>query len=142
MLPDTSTQQVQALAINLQALAFRIQELLEARGNPQAEFLMQELLVDVRAWRIKVQQTFKGLSENPAVGEQKAFRTRLDQILEHLETRTEETLDKAAEGQISDQNGENFYRLLGAFRGVSEALVDYAGSAGAIGWARWREARF
>ena len=142
VLPDTSTQQVQALVINLQALAFRMQELLEARGNPQAEFLMRELLVDVRAWRIKVQQTFKGLSENPVAREQKALRSRLDETIGHLETRTEETLDRAAEGQISDQDSENFYRLLGAFRGVSEALVDYAGSAGAIDWARWRENRF
>lgn len=70
------------------------------------------------------------------------MRAKLDEILGHLETPIAETLDKAAEGQIGARDGENFYRLLGAYRGVSEALVDYAGNAGAIDWARWREARF
>ena len=29
-----------------------------------------------------------------------------------------------------------------AYRGVSEALVEYAGSAGDIDWSSWREERF
>jgi len=31
---------------------------------------------------------------------------------------------------------------LGAYRGVSESMVRYAGSAGAINWHPWREERF
>jgi len=31
---------------------------------------------------------------------------------------------------------------LGAYRGVSEALVNYAGSTGTIDWTPWQEARF
>ena len=53
-----------------------------------------------------------------------------------------DTLDKTPDGQLSDRDEENFYHLLGAYRGVSEALVDYAGSSGGIDWARWREERF
>jgi hypothetical protein len=33
-------------------------------------------------------------------------------------------------------------RLLGAFRGVSEELVNFASLSGAIDWDRLREARF
>jgi hypothetical protein len=89
-----------------------------------------------------VQETFQGLAENPAVREREAFRSRLDEIMDHLEERIKVTLDKAGEGQLRVQDGENFYRLLGAYRGVSEALVNYAGSAGPIDWAQWREERF
>jgi len=62
--------------------------------------------------------------------------------MKHLEARTRDTLDKTPDGQLGDRDEENFYHLLGAYRGVSEALVDYAGSAGEIDWACWREERF
>jgi hypothetical protein len=141
-LPGTSPQQVQAVLTSLQPLSYRMNELLKERGSSQAPFLVQELQSDVRAWRVKVQETFQRLSEDPAAGEQEAFSTRLAEIMGRLEARIKETLDKAAEGQLSVEDGENFYRLLGAYRGVSEAMVEYAGSAGAIDWAPWREDRF
>ncbi len=103
---------------------------------------MRELLKDVRAWRLKVQEAFKGMSRNQAVGPTDAFRERLTARLAHLEARIEETLNKAAEGELSDRDGENFYRLLGAYRGLSEAAIEYAGTAEGIEWVPWREPRF
>jgi hypothetical protein len=47
----------------------------------------------------------------------------------------------ATEEQLTARDREYFYRLLGAFRGLSETLVNYVGSAAAIDWRRWREAR-
>ena len=142
VLPGTSPQQIQSLMTNLQVLSYRMQELLEAGGSPQAQLLVQVLLADFRAWRLRVQETFLHLSEDPAAGEQEAFRTRLADKMKHLEERIRDVLEETADGQLSDRDGENFYRLLGAYRGVSEALVDYAGSAGEIDWACWREERF
>ena len=141
-LPGTTPEQLQALATNLQTLAYRMQELLNARANPQAELLVRELLTDMRAWRLKVQGAFQRLSQDPAAGEQEAFRTGLDAAIKHLEARIRETLDKAPEGRFGSRDDANFYLLLGAYRGVSEALVDYAGSAGDINWASWHEERF
>jgi uncharacterized membrane protein YccC len=57
-LPGTTPQQVQTLTNRLQALTYRMQELLEARQSPQADLLVRELLADVRAWRFK--GAFKG----------------------------------------------------------------------------------
>jgi hypothetical protein len=141
-LPGTTPEQVQALVTSLQALSYRMQGLLEARGSPQADFLVQELLSDFKAWRLRVQRTFQDLSQDPVAAEQTAFRNRLSEIMDHMEQRVEATLDKAAEGDLRERDGENFYRLLGAYRGVSEAMVDYAGTAGLSDWRRWREARF
>jgi uncharacterized membrane protein YccC len=142
VLPGTTPEQLQALTTNLQALAYRMQEFLNARANPQAELLVRELLTDIRAWHLKVQGVFQRLSQDPAAGEQEAFRTGLDTAIKHLEVRIRETMDKAPEGRLSIRDDENFYHLLGAYRGISDALVDYAGSAGNINWARWREERF
>ena len=52
-------------------------------------------------------------------------------------------LDKAGGGGwFSRQDGENFYSLLGAYRGLPEARVEDAGSAGMIDWPPWHEERF
>ena len=142
VLPGTTPEQVQALVTSLQSLSYRMMQLLEERDNLQAPFLVRELLADIRAWRLKVQASFQQLSENPTAGEHEVFRTGLDRITEHMEARIREVIDKATNVQLSDQDAENFYRLLGAYRGVSEALVDYAGNAGVIDWARWHEERF
>jgi uncharacterized membrane protein YccC len=139
---STSPQQVQAMVTSMQGLSYRMQELLKESGNPQAHFLVQELQADVRAWRLKVQETFQRLAKNPAAGERETFRRKLDGILDQLEEHIKSALDKAPEGKLSDPAGENFYRLLGAYRGISEALVNYAGSAGKIDWERWKEERF
>jgi uncharacterized membrane protein YccC len=141
-LPGTSPQQVQAVVTSLQGLTYRIKELFEERGNPQAQFLAQELQADVRAWRLRVQETFQRLSEDPTAGDREAFRTKLDGILDHLEDRIKGALDQASEGLFNDRDGENFYRILGAYRGVSEALVNYAGNTSPIDWEQWREERF
>ncbi len=137
-----SQQQVQTIVTNLQALSYRMQELLDERGNPQAQFLVQELLADIRAWRIRVQETFQRLAEDPSAGKRKAFRTRLIEIMGHLDERIQGKVDKAADGQFNDRDGENFYRLLGAYRGVSEALGDCIESTGVIDLASWHEERF
>jgi hypothetical protein len=142
MLSITSPQQVQSLVTNLKMLSYRMQELLEMFNNPQAEFLKQELHADIRAWRLKVQETFQSLSENPTAGKREAFHVRLVEIMERLETHIREAFDKAAEGQFNKKEGENFYHLLGAYRGLSESLVEYAGSASVFDWSLWTEEKF
>jgi hypothetical protein len=54
----------------------------------------------------------------------------------------EAVLDKADETRVSAEERKNIYRLVGAHRGVSEALVDFAKQTVEINWAQWREERF
>jgi len=137
-----SPEQLPLLVTRLHMLGHRLQELLEARRNPQAQFLVDELDEDIRDWRFKMQEILQLLAEDPAAVNQEAIRSRVDRRLEQLEMRIKEALNKADEGQLSDRDGENFYRLLGAYRGVAEAAVAYAGVAGAIDWMPWYEERF
>jgi len=137
-----SPEQVQLLGTRLHMLAHRLQELFEARRNPQSPFLVQELGEHIRDWRFKVQEVFQHLSEDPAAGKPEALRTGLDRILKEMEGHIKEALNKADKGQLRDRDGENLYHLLGAYRGVSEAAVAYAGVSGAIDWMPWYEERF
>jgi hypothetical protein len=43
---------------------------------------------------------------------------------------------------FSPQDGENVYRLLGAYPSVSEAMGDYVASTDAIHWSQWKEEKF
>jgi uncharacterized membrane protein YccC len=138
----TSPRQAQAVVASLQGLAYRMQELLEESSHPQAHFLVQELKADARTWRSRVQDSFQQLSKNPAVGDRESFRNKLDRVMDRLEERIAGTLDAAAKEQLEARDAENFYRLLGAYRGMSEALVNYAGHAGTIDWARLKEEKF
>ena len=141
-LSGNSPQLIQAVVTSMQGLAYRMQELLEERGNPQAQFLMQALQEDVRAWRLRVQETYQSLAKDPAAGDKEAFRNKLDKIMNRLEERIKVTLDTAAKEQFHVRDAENFYRMLGVYRGVSEALVNFAGHAATIDWSQWREERF
>ena len=118
------------------------QELMDTRANLQAELLVRELLTDMQDWRIKVQESLQSFSQEPALTPVDMLREQLTMSIEHLEGRIEETLNKAGEGALSEQDGENFYQLLGAYRGLSEAIIEYAATAEGIRWDQWRESRF
>ncbi len=142
VLTGASPEQLETVVTGLQALAVSTQALLAARDLPQAELLVEELLEDVREWRERVQAVLHAYAHDLAVDQADALHDRLTARLEHLEARIEETLDTAPAGAVSEQDSENFYVILGAWRSISEAVIDFARAAGAIEWARWREARF
>ena len=137
-----SPGQLSMLITRLHMLSHRLQEMFEARRNPQTQFLVDELSEDIRDWRLKMQELFQSLAEDPAAVNPEALQSRLDRKLAQFEGRIKEALNKAGEGQISSRESENFYRLLGAYRGVSEAAVAFAGVAGRIDWKPWYEERF
>jgi uncharacterized membrane protein YccC len=138
----TIPAQVQALAMSLQALSFRMQELVEAAVFRQSDVLVRELLADVRRWRVSVQEIFGQLADKPETAEIAALQSRLDAVLVRLEARIREALDRIDAARVSAKESGNMYRLLGAHRGVSEALVNFAGKTVGIDWARLREERF
>ena len=141
-LPGTSPQKVQAVVTSLQGLSSRIEELIKECDTPQAQLLVQELRGDVRDWHLKTQETFQSLAVVPYAGQPELFRAGFAEIVDRLEQRIRSVVDKAAKAQLSEKDGVNFYRLLGAYRGISESLIGYAGCAAVIDWAPWQEDRF
>ena len=136
VLPGTSPAQLQAIVASLQSLAARMQGLAEANRYTQSMRLPKELRPSVSDWQTAVQNTLSNLSGDPTSGNKDAFQSRLTGIMAVLEQHIQLELDKGA------QDGENFYRLLGAYRGVSDALITYAGSTMSVEWAPWREEHF
>jgi uncharacterized membrane protein YccC len=139
--PDNTPEQIQALVASTQALVYRIEQFLEAGAFRQAEPLARELRDDILKWHAGIEATFGRWSRNPEAEPVAALRQRLETGLSRLEDRIKEVLNRAG-GNVSREEGENFFRLLGGYRGVSEAALAYASAAGLIHWSHWREERF
>ena len=99
---------------------------------------------EVRAWRQTVETRLQLRAEDPALVTEPGAdgRDELMARLARLEARIEETLAQAGEGELSIEDLKNQYRLLGSYRGLSEAGVDFRRVAADIDWAQWQEARF
>jgi uncharacterized membrane protein YccC len=142
--PDNTPEKVRALVTNLLALALRIKELMDARKHPQADLLVRELHDDVRAWSVLVEEQFRLWADDPGAAVKPGVdaQERLTARLARLEERISETFDSAGEGELSSADYENFYRLLGSYRGLSETGIGFIRVAEKINWAQWRVARF
>ncbi|MGD8978422.1 MAG: hypothetical protein PVG91_12510, partial [Gammaproteobacteria bacterium] len=133
---------VQGMISGLQELSARIRMMREATDQTPADLLLEHLGDDVSTWQRGMAEAFGRLSVDPAAGDGKGFRDLLDQYLMRLDTRIREALDIAGSSQPDQRDAEHFYRLLGSYRAVSEALVAYAERTGSIDWVRLREGRF
>jgi hypothetical protein len=141
-LGQSSTEEMQALVGSLQALAYRMHDLIETRATPQSQMLARELGSQVHAWRVGLQDIFRNLSQHPEAADFTDFRSRLDAMLVRLEEQIKNVVACADRASVATSENENSLRLLGAFRGVSEGLVNFARQSGGIDWERLREARF
>jgi hypothetical protein len=81
-------------------------------------------------------------SQHPEAADFAKFRSRVGAILERLEERIATAAAGEDQASLATCENENSLRLLGAFRSVSEALVNFSRQSGGIDWARLREARF
>ena len=129
--PENKPEQVQALTTNIEVIALKISMLVEARGSFQVEQLGRQLQADFRSWRTALEALFQRWAANPIAEPADDLQERLTTF----ETRIAQTFAAAGEGQVSDEAYENFYRLLGSYRGLSEAAVGYARLAHGFKWA-------
>ena len=136
-----SVQQLPDLVNSLQVLSYRLQEMQVARSLSQSTLLARELKTDMLAWRERVIEIMHQLSIDPAYRKQ-LERGRLDKLLAGLENRIEHCFDGTAGGELSREDEQNFYRLLGAYRGTSEAMLDFAQQAAMVDWNPWYKERF
>ena len=128
--PENKPEQVQALTTNIEVIALKISMLVEARGSFQVEQLGRQLQEDFRSWRTALEALFQRWAENPTAEP----ADDLQETLTTFETRIAQTFAAAGEKQVSVEANENFYRLLGSFRGLSEAAVGYARLAHGFKW--------
>lgn len=126
----------------LQTLTYRIQELEEARNTHQTARLTQTLVDERHEWILAMEKLFGKWSVQPEAESAETLREKLSARLTKLNIQFEETLNSFASGDISEEEGRNFYQLLGSYRGLAQAGIAYADAADNIDWQQWREEKF
>jgi len=140
--PQNSPEHVRGLARRLQLLSFRIDDLLTLRSGPQAELLVRESGNDVADWQGLLDGAFREWSNVPKADPGQDLLARLSGRLAQLNARIEEEVSRALESGSGDVAGEDFYQVLGAFRGVTRAGIAYDKRSRKIDWEAWREEQF
>lgn len=112
--------------------------LLEASSKPQAKIFTDALLNDSQRLWIQIEQSFQQLLNQAGIENQ----TELTAISSQLEYRIKMILNDIKDNQLSEQDKRNFYQLLGAYKGVSDSLLEYSANAWLIDWHEWQETRF
>jgi len=94
------------------------------------------------AWRHSLVSLFQDWSNFSPPDKYDDLAKRLQLGLAKIEARIEDSF-KSLEGEsLDDESYLDAYRLLGSYRGLTEAVLAYAKVSNGIDWSRWREARF
>ncbi|MDD1750293.1 MAG: FUSC family protein [Methanothrix sp.] len=132
---------IQALVISIQNLVYRIEQFLETDIVFHAKPLSQELRDNLQIWHAGIEKIFGRWAQNPEAEPVTPLRDRLEAGFYSIEKQIEEVVNRAGD-EVSREEGEKFFRLLGGYRGISEAILAYAGIAQAVNWSYLREERF
>ncbi len=133
---------MQTLVVRVQEMALRIDDLLEARSALHSPAMERALAGAVREWRLVVKELLARSASDPALLDAADLRARLGRKLQQIEQLTEQAIDQDPDFHAHQTLNENSYRLLGAYRGLSESLVGFAKAARAVDWSRLKEPRF
>ena len=94
--------------------------------------------------RLTAQEQLRFWADDPALAASQgnAIRDRLATRMSTLEEKMGKTFRGLKEGELSQGEMENFYQILGAFRGLSESGIDYTRATERIDWKQLKEERF
>ncbi len=137
--PRTTPEQVQDLLRCIYALGHRIEVLVEARKAPLADRLEAELIDERRDWQRIIEEWFR---RRPGEAQASGLAADYEARLANLEKRIDQAFARIGEEELTPEEYEGFYGMLGAFRGLSEAVHDYARVASGFDWQTWQETRF
>ena len=143
VLGPESREHVKSLLASVHALNVRIFALEEAHRHERPGTLTQDLQDDMAGWRHALVKLFRDWSDGSLAETPTDLAQRLNLRLAKIETRMEEALQSTQEGAGSGNDSYlDAYRLLGSYRGLSEATLVHSEARERIDWSRWREARF
>ncbi|MGD9054683.1 MAG: FUSC family protein [Desulfobacterales bacterium] len=138
-----SAEAFEAVVNSLAILVYRINMLGEVHQLPQADLIVKKLREDILTWRLAIQGIFQNWRRSKTDGIDAAdLQARLTSMLNHLEASIDTVFLQEGGGALNDEDNENFYRLLGGYRSLSEAVVDHARLVAKLNWEKWREERF
>ena len=141
-LGESTTEGIQAVVDSLQALAYRMQDLIETRATPQSQLLAHELLSQVHASAGRIADIFRNLSQHPEAADFADFRRRLDAMLGRLEEQIANAVAGADHASIATRENENSNSPAGRISWRVGGVREFREAVGQVDWDRLREVRF
>ena len=126
--------------MSLFLLAYRIKDVVAARQLPRMDVIEQAFMDEKLEWHQLVEEWFRRNANGPRRTTEPS--EDLASRLAGLEPHIDEAFERIDQTAFSAEDRENFYRLLSAYRGLSEAVINFERVANTINWVRWRETRF
>jgi hypothetical protein len=144
--PGNPPDQIHQLIGTMQSLTRRVAQLLETAGEPQADYIAQEMGDKIRTWQAGLYTILENWSQDPGNRSPGQLSDQSSDQLKgrflSLEQQMNEAIEKIDRNKVTQDEGERFYRLVGGLRGLSQALVGYASAAAVIDWSHWQEEVF
>ena len=142
-LGNATPDQVESLLNSLQLVGERIRELPAGGPEPALGAATDALMADTGEWRAVARGVIGRLAADPRGVDPSELRSSLVAPGRRLETRLEGLLDAVEEQEgPSAREGESMYRMLDAYRSLSNGLLGLTERISPIDWDRLREARF
>jgi hypothetical protein len=140
--PENSADEIEELLMNIYSLSSSLEEWLISNRLPQTELILTETREELAKWDRGIERIFKAYYNDL----DSTLSKRIEDALMHHINTLESIINKhdtyIKQLDISPQEKENFYHLLGSYLGLSRSLISYAAAAEQINWKHWEEEVF
>ncbi|RLA03701.1 MAG: hypothetical protein DRQ47_04700 [Gammaproteobacteria bacterium] len=143
-LPGTHQQNIKQLSKIIKIMSHQMVTLLQylPKDNDKKHDQLKWPLTtqqQITIWQDSMQIAFQDLSKHLSLDNPDTFYNQLNDILVQIEKNVAGT-ENIQKTQVSNQ--DDFYHLLGAYQGVSDALVAYSKNSEDINWHEWQASKF
>jgi len=142
LFPNVSPNEITNLVTTLETLVYRIEELNETEQLEEQNFILKEsLLNDLNYWNAALERVFANWSKNPGAKIEERKLESFNDWSNKFESKVELSISNASTS-ASINEIEGVYKILGALRGVSEAVKLYSHNTQNMDWKQLKEERF
>lgn len=140
--PNITPDQINVLVTSLQGFVYRIDELYEANAVSSNSMPTDTALRnDMINWNNELIKAFAGWSVQPGRKLELSKEESVNASIEAFEKEAKLSINKLSDS-LSAEDIKRFYSLLGSYRGLTTAVVNYAQIAPGIDLKSWSEERF
>lgn len=138
---NTDHQQIEKMVSTLEVLIVRIEALITAARSGKDSKINAELAGILADWGQRLEEAFVAWDHLPAeVMESNSNELVLERI-NLLEQKLNDWVARSGQ-EITEEEGIQFYQLLGGYRGVTEGALAFVKIAEKLDWEQWKEERF
>jgi len=140
--PENSPEAIEDLLVSIHILSNSFDEWFQSNSLPQKPLMFNATIEELDKWRGGIETIFRNYKNNFDSSLSNRIRNALNQHISNLEDIINRHEKEIADLNISEQEKENLFRLVGSYQGLSHSLIAYASVAELINWKHWEEEVF